>query len=244
MQAHAAVVAVERHHVARRGEVHHQLQLLGVAVARGVDGRVAGGDHVRAELVDPVDRLVHGALVARDRRGREEDRVAVVEVDVRVVAVRHPPERRERLALTSGRDHDELVVREVLDLAHADQHSLRDLDVAELAPDVHVLAHRAAHQRDLAPHRLGGIDDLLHAVDVRGEGGHDDPAVAAVERLLEVRTDARLRRRDAGPIHIGRVAAQEQQPVPAELGESRHVGGLAVDGRLVELVVAGYQRGA
>ena len=35
------VVAVHRHHVARVGEVDHQLQLLGVAVTRGVDGHVA-----------------------------------------------------------------------------------------------------------------------------------------------------------------------------------------------------------
>ena len=40
---------------------------------------------------------------------------------------------------------------------------------------------------DLAPERVGGVDHLLHPVDVRGEAGDDDPALAAGERLLEVR---------------------------------------------------------
>ena len=40
-----------------------------VAVAGGVDRRVARRDHVAADVVEAVDRLVDGALVARDRRG-------------------------------------------------------------------------------------------------------------------------------------------------------------------------------
>ena len=118
------MVPVHGHHVARLREVDHQLELLGVAVTRGVHGHVGGGDHVGAELVDAVDRLVHRALVARDGRGREDHGVAVVEVDVRMVAVRHPPQRRQRLPLRPRGDDHELVVREVLDLLRADQHSL------------------------------------------------------------------------------------------------------------------------
>ena len=45
--------------------------------------------------------------------------------------------------------------------------------------------------------------------------------------------------REPGPVGVGRVAAQQQHAVAAELGEPRDVGGQAVDGRLVELVVAG-----
>ena len=76
VQAQPLEVAVERHHVARLDEVQHQLDLLGVAVPGGVDRRVARRDHVAADVVEAVDRLVDGALVAGDRRGREDDRVA------------------------------------------------------------------------------------------------------------------------------------------------------------------------
>ena len=41
VQVDPLVVAVDRHHVARLDEVEHQLQLLGVAVAGGVDRRLA-----------------------------------------------------------------------------------------------------------------------------------------------------------------------------------------------------------
>jgi hypothetical protein len=113
--------------------------------------------------------------------------------------------------------------------------------VAELAADGDVLAHRAADQRDLAVERRGGVDDLLHAVDVGGEAGDDDAALGAREDLLEVRADDRLRRREAVAVGVGRVAAEQQHALGAELREARDVGRLAVDRRLVELVVAGQQ---
>ena len=58
VQAQPLVVAVHRHHIARPGQVEHQLHVLLIAVAGGVDRRVGGGDHPGADLEDPVDRLV------------------------------------------------------------------------------------------------------------------------------------------------------------------------------------------
>ena len=93
MQQHPLEVAVDRHDVLRPREVEHHLELFLVAVAGGVDRRVAGGHDVAADLVEPVDRLVDRALVARDRRGGEDDGVAALELDLRVVAERHPAQR-------------------------------------------------------------------------------------------------------------------------------------------------------
>src|SRR3954454_692511 len=50
VQAYPLVVAVEGEHVARLDEVEHELDLLRVAVAARVDRRVAGGDHLAADL--------------------------------------------------------------------------------------------------------------------------------------------------------------------------------------------------
>ncbi len=86
-------VAVERHHVARFDEVQHQLDLLGIAVPRGVHGRVARRHHVAADVVEAVDRLVDRALVAWHWGGGEHDRVAVAQLDLRMVAVSHAPQR-------------------------------------------------------------------------------------------------------------------------------------------------------
>ena len=154
VQAQALEVAVERHHVARLDEVQHQLDLLGVAVPGGVHGRVLRGDHVAADVVEPVDRLVHRALVAGDRRGGEDDGVAAAQLDLRMVAVGHPPQRAEGLALGAGGDDHDALVGEVGDLPRPDEHPLGHLDVTERAADRDVLAHRAPDQRDLAIERL------------------------------------------------------------------------------------------
>src|SRR4029077_16998801 len=90
-----------------------------------------------------------------------------------------------------------LLSRPVVELARRDEQALGDLDVAERAPDVDVLAHRAPDERDLAPVRGGGVDDLLDAVDVRREARDDDAPGAAEEELLELGPDDRLAGREA-----------------------------------------------
>ena len=67
----------------------------------------------------------------------------------------------------------------------------------------------------LRPSGGGGVDDLLDAVDVRGEAGDDDAPLAAREDLLEVRADERLARREARPVGVGGVAAQQQHALAA-----------------------------
>ena len=148
VQAQALEVAVEGHHVARLDQVEHQLDLLGVAVPGGVHGRVARGHHVAADVVEAVDGLVHRSLVAGDRRGGEHHRVALVQLDLRVVAVGHAPQGRQRLALGAGGDDDHAVVGEVArSRAGPTSMPVGHLDVAQRPADVDVLAHRAPDQR-------------------------------------------------------------------------------------------------
>ena len=241
MQAHPLEVAVEGHHVARLGQVEHQLDLFGIAVARGVHGRVGGRYHVAADVVEAVDRLVDRALVARHGRRREHDRVPVAQLYLGMVAIGHPSQRAQRLALGSGRDDHDAIVGEVFDLAHTHQLAVGHLDVIERASDADVLAHRAPDERNLAIQFGGRVDDLLHAMDVRREARHHDAPLAAREDLLEMRPDDRLRGREARAIDIRGVSAEQQHPLAPEFCQARHVGRRPVDGRLVELVVAGDQ---
>src|SRR5205814_5730207 len=103
--------------------------------------------------------------------------------------------------------HGRLVVREVLDLAGGGEHRVGDVNVAEAAADVHVLAHGAPDQSALAAELRRRVHDLLHPVDVPREAGDDHTAVATRHRLLEMRPDTRLRVRDPGARDVGGVAA-------------------------------------
>jgi hypothetical protein len=90
VEAQPLVVTVEREDVLRLGQVEHQLQLLLPAVTRGVDRRVGRGDDLGPDLEDPIDRLVHRVLVARDGSGGKDHGVPGVQLDVRVVPMGHP----------------------------------------------------------------------------------------------------------------------------------------------------------
>jgi hypothetical protein len=92
---------------------------------------------------------------------------------------------------------------------------------------------------DLASARHARVDGLLHPVHVRGERGDEDAARATREDLTECLTDDALRLRDARSLGVRRVAEQQVHAEVAEVGELADVGSLAVDGRVVELVVAG-----
>ena len=156
----------------------------------------------------------------------------------------HPAKGGERLPLAAGRDHDHLLVGEVLDLLRRDEEAVRRAGHAQVGGDVEVLPHRAPDEGDAAVEPCGGVDRLLDPVDVGGEAGHDDAARAAREDLEQGRADARLRRGDAGAVGVGRVAAEAEQALAPELGEPRDVRGNSVDRRLVELVVAGDEHRA
>ena len=109
-------------------------------------------------------------------------------------------------------------------------------------PDV--LAHRAADQRDLPVERRRRVDHLLHAMDVRGEARDDDPALGSREDLFQMWSDHALRRGETGAVRVGRVAAEEQHALAAELGQTLYVRGLPVDRGLVELVITGHEHRA
>ena len=154
-------------------------------------------------------------LVAGDRAGADDDRVARLDLDEAVVAVGHPGEAGHRLALGAGRGDDELGVRVVLDLVLRDDPRRVVGQVAEVRGDPEVLLHRAADDRHLAVHVGGGVEDLLDAGDVAGEGRDDDPAVERLHDLAEGLADRPLGRRVARVLGPGRVGQQAERRPPA-----------------------------
>ncbi len=237
MGQQVAVLAVDRHERRGADDVVEELQLVGGGVARDVDVSDALVDHLRALAEQAVDGSVDRRLVARDHRGGQHDRVALAQLDLAMLARRHQRQRGVGLTLRPGaHDHG----------ASVDGGQLHDVGVGvgqvpQVPGDRHVADHRAPDEAHLAVHPDRRVDHLLHAVDVAGEGGDDDPPVGVTEDVAQRLADASLAGDVAGLVGVGGVRQQQRDPLVAELGEVRQVGGPGVDRRLVELEVTGVQ---
>src|SRR5262249_11988990 len=123
-------------------------------------------------------------------------------------------------------------------LVRVDDRVLREGDVAEVARDVEVLAHRAPDDDHLPAALDGDVRRLLHAVDVRREGGDEDLPAAEGEDRAERLAHEPLRPRMARALGVGRVAEQEVDAAVSNRREGSDVGLEPVDRRVIELPVA------
>jgi hypothetical protein len=85
---------------------------------------------------------------------------------------------------------------------------------------------------------LGRLDDLAHAVYVRGEGGDDDPAISSLEDPVEGLGHHALARHVALPLGVGRVAEVGEHALVSQRCVAREVHRLSLDGGEVYLVIA------
>ena len=90
----------------------------------------------------------------------------------------------------------------------------------------------------------GGIQHLLHAVDVTREARHDDAAGRLADHLVEHRADRPLERREARDVGVRGVDEEQVDALFAEPREGAEVGEPAVERQLVHLEVAGGQHRA
>ena len=71
------------------------------------------GDHLNAKLHKLVLKPEDGALVSRNDPGRENDRVALFQLDMRMIAARDADQSGARFALASRADQKRLVARQI-----------------------------------------------------------------------------------------------------------------------------------
>ncbi|CAH0327150.1 hypothetical protein SRABI128_05814 [Microbacterium sp. Bi128] len=200
-------------------------------------------DYVGAELQQAVDDAEDGVFVARDQAGREDDGVPLAADDA-VVAVGHAGQGGHGLTLGAGGHQHNPVVRQVVDVLDVDQDPGRDLQVAQFRGDGHVPDHGAAHEGNLAVVVGGGVENLLDAVHVRGEGRDDDALGGLPEQPVQGGPDFLLGGGEAGDVGIGRIRHEQVHAFFAQLGEVPEVGDAAIQRELVHLEVTGVQDGA
>lgn len=115
-------------------------------------------------------KLVHDArnsfLIARNGRRGNDDRVAFVNLDGLMLAVRDTGKRRKRLALAARAHNDDLLGRNTLQVIGVDKVDVLNLQIAQATCDIGVLNHRTARDHDFAAARDSRIGDLLQAMDM------------------------------------------------------------------------------
>ena len=172
-----------------------------------------------------------------DGGGGDDDRVAEADVDL-VGGVGHAVEAAHGLPLAAGGDDADLVVVELAKVVHLHDPILGDVHIAQVLGVGHDLLHALAREADDPIVLDGHVRHLLEAVDVTGEGGHDDAALGDVEVVLEGLADLPLGLGVPGPLHVGGVGQEAQDPLAAVVGQAIDVDGLAVEGRQIDLEIA------
>ena len=242
--AEHTVLAVDGDEEARLREREHHLLLL----LRGVAGDVQVGVAVVYDLRALAANLVYdpgnGRLVAGYGARGDYDAVVRVDVYLLVLVKGHAVEPAHGLALAARRNYDRAVLGLALYLRELHERALGHLHVAELGGDAEHILHAAAGHGDLALILRGDVDNLLYALDVRGEGGDDDALLAALENLVELLGDLALALGVARALHVRGVGEEGEHALPAELAEARDVHHLALYGRDVYLEVAGVYHDA
>ena len=215
------------------------LQLLLTGVAGHVQHIRLVIHHVRALAEQLIDDPPHRHFVAGYGAGGDDDLVAGADVHLLVGGERHAVQGAHFLTLGAGGHDDLLVQGQSLDAVDVHQRVFGHLHVPQLRGDLHDVLHAPAGNGQLPPAGRRGVQHLLDAVHVAGEGGHDDPLVAPGELPLERGAHGALTHGIARALHISGVRQQRQHTLLAQLTEARQVDDLPVDGRGVDLEVAG-----
>src|SRR5262249_4234357 len=157
-----------------------------------------------------------GLLVPGHRRRRQDDGIAVLNLDLAVVAAGDARQHRRGLALAAGRDQHHLFQRVPPRVFETEDDAVRIGEIAELPGDGAVVLHASPDERALPTVARGDVDRLLDANDVRGEGGHNDAARRVANELAQDALNDALRRGEPGLLDAGAVGEQRQDPVLAD----------------------------
>ena len=196
-------------------------------------------DDVRPFEDQLIDDVGDSFFIARDGAGGEDDCVSLSDGDLAVDTLCHTAERRHTLSLAARRDDDCLFAGIILELVHADQRVLRNIETAQFRGRRNDIDHTAAFHHNFASVLVSGVDDLLHAVHVGSKSRDDDPRVPVIlEELIDRPADRSLRRSKAGSLRICGVAQKGKNSLSSQFRKSLQIDRVAVYRRVVDFEVA------
>src|SRR5690606_35270466 len=132
------------------------------------------------------------ALVPRDDPGREHDAVTRLDRQVLEASLGEARQGRIRLALRARDEHRHLARRPASRLVEGDHARARRLQVAELGGEPGRVLEAATRDRDRAAAGGARVEDLLDAVEMRGEGRDESAARGLPHEPFDARADGLL----------------------------------------------------
>ena len=210
-----ALLAVDRDKELGPNQGVDDLQLVLAGVAGDVEGAGVLADHLGLFPVQFVDDIVDGALVAGDGGGGDDHPVPGLDLHLLVGGEGDAEEGGHGLALAAGGDDAHLVLGQGLDVVDVHHDPFGDVGVPQFGGHPHGVLHAPAGDGHFPAIAGGHVDDLLDSVHVGGEGGDDDPLLAALEELVEAGPHGR-----GAPRWWSRTARPGPLPCPAGPGGS------------------------
>ena len=204
------VFAVDRDEILRLDQFQHEFQFFLAGMARYVDFLIPAGDDVGTEAHEVIDGAADAGFIARDRRCRNDDRIARHDADTAVIVRSHARQAGHRFALAARRQDEDLIVRITVQFIRFDEDPFGDIEIAQFDSNLDVIDHAPSEDSDFAFELHSRIDSLLDTGNIRGECRQNNTAFGSAEGFTEGMTDGRFRFGIASPFRIGAVRHEEQ----------------------------------
>ena len=103
-----AVFAVDRDEILRFDQFQHELQFFLAGMAGYVDFLIPAGDDIGTEAHEVINGAADTGFIARDRRSRNDDRIARHDADTAMVVGSHARQAGHGFALAARRQDEDL----------------------------------------------------------------------------------------------------------------------------------------
>src|SRR5579859_432920 len=188
-----AVFTMDGNEIARFDELQNQFLLFLRGVAGDVNraaGIVVIDERATAEHV--IEHAENGFFIARNDARGKDDGVVFVDGNEAVVVHGDARKRGHGLSLAAAGENDDALRIERADVLRADDHAVGNVQYFQGVRDFDVVHHTAANEGDFTIDASGDVNDLLNAVNRRGEAGKNHAARRGARELFDAWNDSAL----------------------------------------------------
>ena len=232
------ILTMDRNEVLGLHQGVHQLQFFLTGVTGNVHLCQCLIHHLCAAAVQLVDYPGNELFIARNRRCGNQHHVTLANLQLPVLGIGHAGQTCHRLALAAGGHDQDFFIRILIQTIHVNQAVFRYMQFANLHGDTAYVHHAAANEAYPSAIADAVVNHHLHAVNVAGKHGHNDPPLGIPEQILKGGADLHFAHGLTGTLHVGGFTQQCHNALLTQRRQGLQVRNLTVNGGVVYLEVA------